>query len=98
MEEDESCEMQSAPAAVPPSQEEVQDGCLPKSPPPGLPIFTTANSKPLDIDTVVDILKNVDKYESIACDAIPPDPKAGNVFLYIPKSDSDKSRLDWTDV
>lgn len=58
--------------------------------PPGMPIFTTANCKPLDIDTVVDILRNADKYESIACEAIPSGPKAGNVFLFVPKCEADQ--------
>lgn len=58
--------------------------------PPGMPIFTTANCKPLDVDTVVDILKNSEKYSSIACNIIPADPKAGNVFLFVPKSEGDQ--------
>ena len=57
---------------------------------PGMPIFTTANSKPLDAETVVDILKNVDKYEAITCDSIPADPKTGNVFLFMPKTEADQ--------
>lgn len=58
--------------------------------PPGMPIFTTANCKPLDVDTVVDILRNSERYSSIACNSIPADPKAGNVFLFIPKSDAEQ--------
>ena len=58
--------------------------------PPGMPIFTTANCKPLDVDTVVDILKNSEKYSSIACNTIPADPKAGNVFLFVPRSEGDQ--------
>ena len=65
--------------------EEEGDKC-----PRGMPIFTTANCKPLDVDTVVDILRNADKYGSIACNAIPTDPKAGNVFLFIPKSETEQ--------
>lgn len=57
--------------------------------PRGMPIFTTANCKPLDVDSVVDILKNAGRYGSIACDAIPSGPKAGNVFLFVPKSEAD---------
>ena len=61
--------------------------------PPGLSLFLQPNNKPLDVDLVVTILKNVEKYSSVACDTIPTDPKAGNVFLFIPTREEEQGSL-----
>ena len=74
------------------SVDDSEEHFLDEEAPPGMPIFTTANCKPLDVDTVVDILRNSERYSSIACNTIPADPKAGNVFLFIPKCDAEQGK------
>eukprot|EP00794_Sanderia_malayensis_P007022 gene7022-7810_t len=67
-----------------PVDDDVEEGS--QSPLPGLAMFSEPNLKPLDIDTVVEVLKNVEKYESVACTSAASNPKAGDVFLCIPKT------------
>ncbi len=53
-------------------------------------IFAEPILKPLDVGSVVEILKNVEKYESFVGKCIPPNPKPGNVFLFMPKQEDEQ--------
>ena len=51
-------------------------------------LFAQPQMKPLDPETTVEILKNVDLYKSTH--VLPKNPKAGDVFLFLPTSDEEK--------
>ncbi len=58
--------------------------------PPGIEYFSEGNPKPLDVDVVVEILKNVDNYRSVAYTDVPSDPQGGNVFLFLPDTEEEQ--------